>query len=66
MFETLQGHGLSAMLYAEYMPKQTEQLRDFMWHTLVLDYLVPILIHGLHDILEHIVGIFQSWRQIRY
>jgi hypothetical protein len=35
-------------------------------HTLILDHLVPVLIHRLHHILEHIVGIFQSWTQISY
>jgi hypothetical protein len=35
-------------------------------HTLILDHLVPVLVHRLHHILEHIVGIFQSWTQIRY
>ena len=39
--------------------------RRWRLHTLVLNYLVSVLVHSLHNILKHVVGILEGCRAVR-
>jgi hypothetical protein len=38
---------------------------EVVWHTFVLNYLISVLVHSLHNILKHVVGILEGCRAVR-